>query len=247
VASTSFQLITRDGLRLGARWRPAARDSRDCAVVLVHGFTASMDNPEVEAFAIDLADSGYAVLSYDSRGHKTSEGFCTLGDREQLDVESAVAEARSRSGRVVVLGASMGAISILRYAATDPGLDGAIALSSPARWKLPKSAPALLATWMTRTKLGRRFAARFLGVRIDPVWANPAPPVDLVRDITYPLAIVHGHADRFINKKEARRLAMSSGGPARLELVPRMGHAFDELGLPSIRRALDWVLAPGPA
>ena len=242
-----FWLQTRDGLALSAKWRlTRSRESR-AAVVLVHGFTGSKDNPEIEAFAAGLAVGGYDVLSFNTRGHKDSEGACTLGDREQLDVEAAVREARTRHEKVVVFGASMGAISALRYAAGDDSLAGAVSLSAPARWRMPRSAPALLATWMTRTSLGRWFADRFLDVTIDRKWTNPAPPEQLVGEIRVPLAVVHGQSDPFIDAGEARRLAHAAAGPTRLELVPRMGHAFDEKGIGSILRSVSWTLAVGTA
>ncbi len=241
------RLITRDGVSLQGHWREASSDPRGTAVVIAHGFTASKDNPEVEEFARGLAEAGHDVLTYDSRGHRDSQGLCTLGDSEQFDVEAAVREARRRSSRVVVFGASMGAIAALRYAATDHGLAGAVSLSAPARWRVPRSASALLAILMTRTRLGRYLAARFLRVHIHPQWTNPSPPEVLVSNIKVPLAVVHGQADAFISSGEARRLASAATGPTRLELVPRMGHAFDKLGISSIRRSIDWVLALNPA
>ncbi|MDF1594891.1 MAG: alpha/beta fold hydrolase [Acidimicrobiia bacterium] len=242
-----LQFVTRDGFTLQGRWLPATSNPRGTAVVIAHGFTASKDDPEVDEFARGLADAGHDVLTYDSRGHNDSEGLCTLGDSEQFDVEAAVREARLRSGTVVVFGASMGAIAALRYAATDHGLAGAVSLSSPARWRVPRSASAVLAILMTRTKLGRYLAARFLRVRIHPLWTNPPPPEALVSSIRVPLAVVHGQADSFIHTGEARRLVLAAVGPTRLELVPRMGHAFDRRGIPSIRRAIDWALATAPA
>lgn len=240
-------LQTRDGLTLSAKWRYTRTRRPRAAVVLVHGFTGSKDHPEVESFATGLADGGYDVLSFNTRGHKDSEGACTLGDRERFDVEAAVEEARKRNERVVVFGASMGAISTLRYAASDDSLAGAVSLSAPSRWRMPRSASALLATWMTRTRLGRRFAERSLDVTIDERWSNAAPPEELVRRIRVPLAVVHGQADPFISPGEARRLVHAAVGPTRLELVPRMGHAFDEKGIGSILSSINWALAVGTA
>ena len=77
---------------------------------------------------------GFDVVSYDARGHGRSTGESTLGDLEQHDVAAAVALARTRSSDVVLVGASMGAIAALRYAATDPELRGVVAVSCPARW-----------------------------------------------------------------------------------------------------------------
>lgn len=242
-----MRLLTRDGIVLEGRWTAATENPSGSAIVIAHGFTASKDNPEVEEFARGLADAGHDVLTYDSRGHNDSQGLCTLGDSEQFDVEAAVREARLRSNKVVVFGASMGAIAALRYAATDHELAGAVSLSSPARWRMPGSPSAVLAVLMTRTKIGRYLAARYLRVRIHPQWTNPPSPEALVPDIRVPLAVVHGQADSFIHTGEARRLAAAAMGPTRLELVPRMGHAFDKIGIPSIRRAIDWALATAPA
>ncbi|MDH5372162.1 MAG: alpha/beta hydrolase, partial [Acidimicrobiia bacterium] len=137
-----MRFLTRDGIVLEGRWTAATENPSGSVIVIAHGFTASKDNPEVEEFARGLADAGHDVLTYDSRGHNDSQGLCTLGDSEQFDVEAAVREARSRSDRVVVFGASMGAIAALRYAATDHELAGAVSLSSPAQWRLPRSASA---------------------------------------------------------------------------------------------------------
>ena len=71
---------------------------------------------------------------------------------------------RSQSGQaVVIVGASMGAIAALRYAAgpvVDPGLVGVVAVSSPAGWRLPRNARSVLAAGLTRTRLGRLLPER---------------------------------------------------------------------------------------
>ena len=69
-------------------------------------------------------------------------GESTLGDLERHDVAVAVEVARERSERVVVVGASMGAIAALRYAVTDDDLAGTVIVSCPAGWRLPHNAHA---------------------------------------------------------------------------------------------------------
>ena len=63
-------------------------------------------------------------ITYDGRGQGDSGGLCTLGDAERHDVAAAVAFAREHADRVVVVGASMGAIAVLRHAAGDADLAG---------------------------------------------------------------------------------------------------------------------------
>ncbi|GBC86679.1 Putative aminoacrylate hydrolase RutD [bacterium HR12] len=208
----------------------------------MHGFTGSKDDPRLEAVARALAARDLDVLAYDARGHHASEGVCTLGDLERLDVAAAVAAARERAERVVTVGASMGAIAVLRYAAEDPDLAGVVSVSSPALWRLPRNARALLATALTRTRLGRLVAARRLHVRISPDWRDPDPPRTLAARIRSPLAVVHGREDRLVPPSEAA-LLVSVAPNGRLFLVPGMGHAFDAAAVPAIVEAVAWTLS----
>jgi pimeloyl-ACP methyl ester carboxylesterase len=236
-----FTLTTDDGVDLRAvHWVPA-RPS-DTAIVLVHGFTASRRNPEVVAVAQSLLAAGYQVVSYDMRGHHDSGGECTLGDSERHDVAAAVAFARTVADRVVTVGASMGAIAVLRHASADATLDGVVTVSSPAQWKLPRNVRSVLAALMTRTQWGRSLAARHLKVRIDPTWTNAPAPEELVRLIQAPLGIVHGDADRMIPLSEAHRLLGSVAGRSRLDVVRGMGHAFHAPAIPAILSAVGWAL-----
>lgn len=234
-------LRTVDGVRLAAhRWMPSAAPTT--MVVLVHGFTGSKDHPEVVAVGEALADAGYGVLTYDARGHHDSDGLCTLGDSESLDVAAAVAAARSSTEHVVTVGASMGGIAVVRHAGTDPGLSGVVTVSAPARWRLPRNVRSVFAAGLTRTDLGRRLAARHLGVRIAPEWTAAASPEEIVPRIVAPLAIVHGAADRMVPATEAARLAGVATGPVRLDIVEGMGHSYHPLSIPAILGAVDWAM-----
>ncbi len=246
VPAVQDRLLTSDDITLLVRHWPASVAPR-AAVVLVHGFSASKDDHSVVAVAEHLAALGLDVVGYDARGHGGSGGLCTLGDQERHDVAAAVAAARARSSRVVLVGASMGAIAVLRHAAGDPSVSGVVAVSSPAAWRLPRTLGTLLAAGVTQTRPGRWLAARHLNVRLARGWRRPEPPVALARRITVPLAVVHGDGDRFIPAGEARELAAAAAGPCRLTVVPGMGHAYDPVGLPAIAAGIDWVLGPGPA
>src|SRR5438270_606836 len=62
-----------------------------------------------------------------------------------------------------------------------------------------------------------------------------------------PLAVVHGEKDRFVPPREAAGLYANGAGPRRLDLVPRMGHAFHPAAVPVICDAVDWTLAKSAA
>jgi pimeloyl-ACP methyl ester carboxylesterase len=242
-------LRTGDGLSLAAdAWLPATPGTS--AVVLVHGFTAHRRDPAVMAMAHDLRDAGHAVIAYDKRGHGESDGLCTLGDHERHDVAAATAAARDLAPQVVLVGASLGAIAVLRHAVDDPRLAGVVTVSSPAQWKL-RSPRAAVAAVLTRTGVGRRLARR-LGARLDSAWSWTDPPDALAARLTVPLAVVHGTGDRFMPTSEAELLHTAgeggaTHGPRRLDLVTDMGQAFCTRGHEAVTDAVAWCLAHGAA
>jgi pimeloyl-ACP methyl ester carboxylesterase len=229
-------------LRLAANaWR-GADPGLDTAVVVAHGLTITKDHPSVVAVAEALAAAGFAVIAYDGRGHGGSEGRCTLGTDEVLDVAAAVAWAGAAGRPVVAVGSSMGAIAVLRYAATDDQLAGVVAVSAPARWRI-HSARALLAAGMTRTGLGRRVVERRTGVRLATTWAAAPAPQDVVGRVSCPAAIIHGGRDRFIPPSEAVRLHDRLTGARRLDIVEGMGHGFGAGAADAIVGAVRWAIA----
>jgi alpha-beta hydrolase superfamily lysophospholipase len=234
-------LRTADGLELSARRRLADGEPR-AAVVVVHGFSASSECPHVEALAGALHEDAFDVITYDARGHGRSGGESTLGDHEQHDVAAAVELARTRTPNVVVVGASMGAIAALRYAATDPSVIGVVAVSCPAEWRLPRNVRGVLATAMTRTPPGRWVTSRLAGVRVAGRWTNPSPPLDLAPHLDMPVCYVHGTGDRFIAVRDAVILCDATPEPRRLTVVPDMGHAFEPAAIQPIRDAVGWAV-----
>ena len=240
---TPITLEAADGCRLQGR-EVVALDA-PAAVVLAHGLCASMDEPEFHATVGFVADCGYTTVSYDSRGHGTSGGESTLGDIERLDVAAAVDHARELHERVIVVGASMGAIAVLRHAATDPDLAGVVTVSCPDRWQLPRTVRAVLAASLTQTRPGRWVTCRYLGARISPEWTAPAPPVELAARVAAPLAVVHGTHDRFIPPGAARHIAEAAPGPVTTHLVQGMGHAYSRAAFLTLRNAIAWCLDVG--
>lgn len=239
---TNAVLRTRDGVRLTADvYRPS--DTPRGAAVIAHGFTGTRRHRGVREQAIALQERGLAVVVHDARGHGDSDGACSLGALEPFDIEAAVDHARTFSDQVTVVGASMGAIGALRYAADHPDIDGVVAVSGPAAWELPRNARGLLAATMTQTRPGRALTKRYRGVTIAPGFTHAEPPVELVTRITSPLAIVHGLADRMIPTKAAFELHEAATGPRILRVVARMGHAFEDVGRATVTAAADWTLS----
>src|ERR1700759_2303099 len=82
-------LVTADGVPINTVH--LARDS-DLAIVLVHGFTLSWQRPAVWRIPTRLNRMA-GVLAFDLRGHGSSGGLSTMGDKEINDLDVVVAYA----------------------------------------------------------------------------------------------------------------------------------------------------------
>ncbi|CUU54173.1 Alpha/beta hydrolase family protein [Parafrankia irregularis] len=219
---------------------PAVTGRDAVCVVVAHGFSGSIGRPALRAVTEELRRH-VGVLSMDLRGHGRSTGTCTFGDREVLDVDAAVGEAR-RMGyqKVVTMGWSMGGAAVLRHA----GLaisgevthghrlryrpDAVVSVSAASRWFVRDTAPMRRIHWFAETAPGRIAARVGLGVRIatDPWPAVPASPVEVIGRIApTPVLIVHGDRDAYFTVEHPRALAAAAGDTGQLWLVPGFGHA----------------------
>lgn len=233
-------LETSDGVTLATR-RWLASDRARAIVVLAHGLTAHKDETHVVAMASELQHQCFEVIAYDSRGHGQSGGQCTLGDLERHDVAVVVEWARTQNQRVVLLGASMGAVAVLSYAATVKDLTGVVTVSSSGEWRLPLRIHSVITAGLARTRTGRTFARRRMNVHIAP-WTSPESPRSLVERISVPVAVVHGRRDAIIPHNRGLAKVIGEVPGRSVVLVQAMGHAFDPVGHRPICDAVAWAL-----
>lgn len=128
-------LRTEDGITLLATLYLPSRPGP--GIVLLHMQTRSRD--DYRALGSRLADAGFAALAIDLRGHGASDPPPPGTDaqdlsRMQLDVKAARAFLGSRSevvsGRLGIVGASIGANLAALYAANDPSIRSLALLSA---------------------------------------------------------------------------------------------------------------------
>ncbi len=220
-------LLAADGVRLtGARL--SGPPDAFATVVFVHGLVHSSRNPRIHAFARLLARHVH-VLVPDLRGHGRSEGLCTLGRDEPLDVAAAVAAAPAGLP-VVTVGVSLGGASVLLHAGTSGGVAGVVAISAPAwsdRWE---TAATLRVRRYTRSRAGRQVMARVLGTRMAPFSEWVAESSRIVAEIAPAFTLViHDPADHFFGEEHATSIHGWAREPKDLWLLPGTGHGTDLL------------------
>jgi fermentation-respiration switch protein FrsA (DUF1100 family) len=234
-------IVTEDGVPIDAAHLPG---DTDLGIVLAHGFTLSWQRPAVWKAATVLNEFG-GVVTFDFRGHGRSGGVSTVGDKEIKDVDVAVGYARELGyRRIVTIGFSMGASTVLRQAGLIGNVDAVVSVSGPGRWYYRGTRPMRLVHLAIEHRLGRVFAKAILKTRIsggkwDPV---PLPPDDAAALIApIPLLIVHGDKDAFFPVDHAEQIHEAANDPKELWIVPGFGHAESGSGPQLLRRIGRWM------
>lgn len=244
------RLMSRDGLRLAARWLPLARtedgwraDPHE-AILLLHGYSGSVAPDLVEYGPFLRRTAG--VLGLDFRGHGGSaDGPSTFGLLEVEDIAGALTWLGERGiTRVALVGTSMGGISAIAAvvilgdgalvaadvdpaAARDvdiapcPMIVGVVADSTAPELEIPVASRL---RGPARQFLAKRLfdgAAATLGA--DPRATEPARVIGLVEPV--PLLLIHGDADQTVPIADGRRLAALAGPSTEHWVIAGAGHS----------------------
>ncbi|WP_338742666.1 alpha/beta hydrolase [Actinomadura luteofluorescens] len=234
-------LYTTDGVRIDAGHTPFGGE---VCFILAHGFTCSWRLPALRRIAAALGRHG-GVIALDFRGHGRSGGHSTVGDREVLDIDAAVAAARRRGyERIVLTGFSMGGAIVVRHAALYGGVDAVVSVSAPARWYYRETVPMRRVHWAIERRAGRMAVRLARGTRIAPKGWDPVPeaPHEVAGRIApVPLLVVHGAADPFFPVEHGHQLYEAASDPRELWIEPALGHAEVAATPDLINRLAAWA------
>jgi acylglycerol lipase len=247
------KFITGDGLDLyEQRWTPS-REAR-ATVVLIHGFKDH--STRYRSLAVSLAEHGFAVRTFDMRGHGYSAGVrdhVVSADHCVSDLDRVVARVRLQNPDkgIFLLGQGFGGtIAALYTVRTHPKLAGLI-MSAPAlRGKVnwgERTGATLAATFAPRTgRLAMDFSrwttdkAEVEALRADPLIGPDEVTAGSVRalltasselqrrvaEITVPLLVLDGEKDEVSDHQAI--VALQAAAPvADKKLVVYPGLAYD--------------------
>jgi len=219
------QFLSRDGLLLRGWWFETREDLP--VVILLHGVQANRAEPASRVFGItrDLIKSGYSVLVFDFRGHGESEGkYISGGYLEKQDLLGAIDYLRGRgvTGKIGVLGFSMGAAISLMTAAECKDIAAVIANSS---------FTDIIS--IIKTKLSKYLPEFFISailsiIRIfSHVDFAKIRPLESARLISVPVLLIHGGKDEIIPVEHAYNLMNACQNfPNNLWIVPEARHTY---------------------
>ena len=219
-------ITSRDGLRLAGKYY--AGNPGAPLMIFFHGYRSTAARDGSGGFQLCLR-RGFSVLMADQRGHGDSEGgTITFGIRERydcLDWANAAVEKFGPETKILLLGVSMGAATVLM--ASDlplpPQVKGIIAdcgYDSPEdilretmrRWHYPQ-----FPTWQL-TRLGAKLFGH-LDVR-------ECSALESMKHAHVPVLLIHGEADNVVPCEMAAALRDACASHAELLTVPGAGHGM---------------------
>jgi alpha-beta hydrolase superfamily lysophospholipase len=186
------------------------------AIVCCHGLISSKDSSKFVALGSHLRAAGYAAIRFDFRGCGDStavHGESVLADR-MSDLRGVIAHVLCQpwaSGRLGLLGSSLGGYLALLTAAQDERVHAVVG------WATPFSlARVRLALEQQREALPASVRGRVLGTPED---LAGLPSLERVM-------LLHGMQDELVDWRQALQLYDRLGNPKELFLLASADHRF---------------------
>lgn len=200
------------------------------AVIVLHGWGANAEM--MLPLARPLQAAGFCVLLVDARNHGSSDAdtFSSM-PRFAEDLDAAIdwlkIQPEALSGKIAVVGHSVGAAAALLSASRRHDLAGVISLAAfahPAammrRWLAAKGMPYLPLGWYVL-----HYVQHVIGHRFDAI-----APLNTITRVSCPVLLVHGADDSTIPEADAHALfAQRQNDTVQLRVYPGEHDSTEEL------------------
>lgn len=249
--STEFvRLRTGDGRETaGLVYAPVGRAPR-AGVVLVHGYASNFYSEPTEPLARALAERGFMTIAANGRDHgggpKTN-----LFEENRWDEQAAVDElGRRGAAPVAIVGSSLGTNRVLFYVAEtrDPRVQALVLLADPGNafewnvWQFGRERATRTleeAERLQREGRGKELMVVDLGPLGKALYSadhlvslrgpqTRSDPYRNIAQLTTPILLVYGTADRRVQSEVGRRLKTAATRSPRVDLIEMAGadHTF---------------------
>ncbi|MEM1211425.1 MAG: alpha/beta fold hydrolase [Planctomycetota bacterium] len=234
--AVSFKAVSDDQAVLDCWFSPCkAADRADgqtrLPIFMSHGWFEMKELHFARANAFNAL--GHDVVLFDHRSHGRSTGaHATFGVQERRDLEAVIRRAGHDEGglklvdtnRVITVGFSMGAATVLQHAAGNPCVAGTVAIAPYSDFRTAiESFRRTLAPWMSQRWLTGGFerASQNAGFELDD-----ASTLRAMQRIGCPVMLVEGMKDRNLPPKHHTRplAAAKTQGPVRVFTVDDATH-----------------------
>jgi len=219
----SLTLTTEDGLHLAAWYVPSKNGA---AIIVQHGYKS--DREEMLDEAAMLAKHGYGVILVDLRAHGLSEGDeITFGVLETRDADAAYEYLLTRPDvdpeRIGALGNSMGAVTLLLYAAQNPQIKAVVSDSAFSSLQDEIAKGVQRVTGLPAFPFAPMI--QFFAERQTGFSASEVAAVEHIDEISpRPVFILQGGADALIPTDSGQKLYDAAGEPRELWFDPELDH-----------------------
>jgi len=228
---------------LGRIYRPD-EPGKFPAIVICHGFPGDNKNTDL---AEELAIKGYVVLIFFYRGAWGSQGVYSLKWLEPSTrdaVEYLASLPFTDSGRIGLIGYSMGAVPASARLKDDPGLRTGVFIAPAADFG-PLAAEEVLETTITmllKTGNGKLNGVNKVSIRSDLVWVlENSNPIENIKDVARPIMVVVGTNDKTTPHVLCRLLYESANEPKRWVIIDGANHDFSEHRYPLMDVVIEWL------
>jgi len=260
------RLQTTDGITLTGVLRQPLTVRNNAGVVMVHGYSGNFYSGLMAFLPEALSDSGFATLSLNMRDHDRGPKKNRFEDN-RYDIAVAVDEmARLGYNPIFLFGHSMGTNRVLYYFATtgDSRIKGVLLTGPPGNlfeWNVSifgqEAASQVLA--QAQDLVARGKGGEWMLINLGPLGkalytANHvvslrgpktvSDPYKNISQISKPILIVHGLADRLANPDVTDRLLKSAAPGIHVTVVkiPGANHCFSGHQQDLVTAAKKWLI-----